>query len=316
MGLLAHRGQRYWSLDILRGICSLAVFLNHWFLWSDFVPKGVLESGLHRWLGHAYEAFIALFWPTGGQHPAVLCFFVLSGFCVHHPFERSAGQDGKSMTWNDYFIRRGRRILPVYWTGALLGLLAVTAMHWKPTDDSLLILHTWATPAQIAARLGGYGALWPEEIFAGNYTLGTVAVEILIYSVYPFFLLGAAAGRWRLLGTVAISLQLLALGLRPYVNPFVLFGGALVMALFWYLGALAAHWRQTYNWRVRGWWLGGGWAFFLVLKMAPHVAVSVAARLGKTKYPAAGSCLVAIDALVWQYQLCALCDSHSRDSTG
>ena len=200
---------------------------------------------LHRWLDYTFWAFVSLAWPTGGQHPALVGFFVLSGFCVHHPFECRIGQPGPSVRWSDYFIRRGWRIMPVYWSGALLGLLVVAAVHLQPTENLLLGLHTAATPAQVAARLGGYSGLWPEEIFAGNYILSTVGVEILIYAVYPLFFVAASAGRWRLLGIIAIGLQVLALVLEPYVNPYVLFSSVLIMALFWYMGALVAHWHQN-----------------------------------------------------------------------
>ena len=265
----ANRPHRYWSLDILRGICALSVFLNHWPLWSNFAPVGGVETWIHRWLQHAYEAFIVLSWPTGAQHPAVVCFFVLSGFCVHGPFERRIGGPGATVAWGDYYVRRIRRIMPVYWVGSLLGLLVIAAEHWRPTGDALLLLHTTATPAQIAARLGGYSALWPEEVLAGNYILNTVAVEILIYYCYPLFFRGAAAGRWWLLGLVAVALQILTLVLEPYVSPYVLFTGVLVMALYWYLGALAAHLFQKHGWRVRGRWVGAAWALFLAVKLIP-----------------------------------------------
>lgn len=261
---------RYWSLDILRGVCALTVFLNHVILYSNFAPAGAVESWLHQWLGRAYQVFTALAWPTGGQHPAVIGFFVLSGFCIHGPFERRIGRPGPAVAWGDYFIRRTRRIMPVYWAGALLGLLVVAAVNWRPTGDLLLGLHTTATPAQVAARLGGYSGLWLEEVYVGNCTLGTVAVEILIYLAYPLFFFGAVAGRWWLLGAVAVGLQLLTLVLQPYVDPIVLFGSVLVMVFFWYLGALVAYGREKHGLRVRGWWLGGAWMLFFVLKQIPH----------------------------------------------
>ena len=264
MAIPARPSPRYWSVDILRGVCALTVFLNHWVLWSNFAPVGRVESWLHRWSGFAYELFSALTWPTGGQHPALVGFFVLSGFCIHVPFEHQMGQPGFRPGWGDYLVRRAKRILPVYWTCVLLGLAVVAVEHWRPSGNGLLILHTSATPAQMAARIGCYSGLWPEEIFAGNYILGTVGVEILIYLAYPLFFRGAAA-----IALVAVGLQLLTLVLAPYVDPFVLFSSVLVMALFWYLGALAAHLAVQRLWVVRGWWLGAGWALFLALKLMP-----------------------------------------------
>jgi peptidoglycan/LPS O-acetylase OafA/YrhL len=266
----ANRSPRYWSLDILRGICALSVFLNHWPLWSNFKPGDGAQTAIHLGLERAYHVFINLVWPTGGQHPALICFFVLSGFCVHCPFERRIGQPGATVDWRDYFRRRIWRIMPIYWTGVLLGLVVVAAEHWRPTADPLLLLHTGVTPAQAAARLGGWAGLWPEEIFAGNYILNTVGVEILIYAAYPFFFRAAAANRWRWLGALAIGLQLLALAVRHYVDPFVLYTSVLIMGLFWYLGALAAHLHWKRAWQVPGWGVGALWALFLTLQMTPH----------------------------------------------
>src|SRR3954469_22250305 len=110
------RPRRFWSLDILRGVCSLTVFANHWVLWSNFLPSGTVETGINGLLLNAYRAFVALTWPTGGQHPALVGFFVLSGFCIHYPFE-ARGEN--TVSWWNYFARRGRRILPVYWVGSL-----------------------------------------------------------------------------------------------------------------------------------------------------------------------------------------------------
>jgi len=232
----ANPSPRYWSLDVLRGWCALAVFGTHWVLGGSFVPDGTVATGIHRGLALLHEGFVALAWPTGGQHPAVVCFFVLSGFCVHGPFERRYAQPGTVVPWRDYFIRRTRRIMPVYWAATLLGLMVVAAQHWRPVADPVVILHTLGTPAQLAARALGYAGLWPEEIFLGNPTLGTVGIEILIYLAYPLFFRAARAGQWALLGGVALGMHLLALALQPCINPFVLFGSILIMALFWYFG--------------------------------------------------------------------------------
>jgi len=264
------RPPRYWSLDVFRGVCALTVFLNHWPLWSHFAPVGAVQTFVHEGLNSIYQVFIKLTWPTGGQHPALICFFVLSGFCVHHPFEWGLGRKTATLRWRDYFSRRVRRIMPVYWVGVLLGLVFVAIEHWQPTGDPLLRLHAAATPVQIAARLGGWSGLWPQEIFAGNYILHTVGTEIVIYAAYPLFYRAAAAGRWWLLGGIAVALQLLALPLLGYVDPFVLFPGVLMMGLFWYLGALAAHLSQKKSFEVSGWWVGALWALFLALQQTPH----------------------------------------------
>ena len=85
---------RNWSLDMLRGGCAVTVFLNHWILWSNFTPVGAIETNLQTGFAALYQAFTVLTWPTGGQHPAVICFFVLSGYCVHGIFEHRSGPLG------------------------------------------------------------------------------------------------------------------------------------------------------------------------------------------------------------------------------
>jgi peptidoglycan/LPS O-acetylase OafA/YrhL len=270
MEIPTNRPLRYWSLDALRGLCSLSVFATHWILGASAAPSGAVAEYIGRVLQKGYEVFNLLVAPTGGHHPAVICFFVLSGFCVHRPAECRLAQSQDSEPWGIYFRRRARRILPVYWAGTALGLLVVVLQRWRPQNDPVLIYHTLATPAQVAARVGGYGALWPEEIFLGNPPLGTVGVEILIYLAYPLFFRAARAGRWRLLGGIVVGLHLLTLPLQPYVDPFVLFGSVLIMSLFWYMGALAAHLYERRDWQVRGWWLCLAWICFLLLKAVPH----------------------------------------------
>jgi len=268
MGRLSANPQRFWSLDILRGVCSLTVFANHWVLWANFPPCGIWETALHKLLSDVYGIFVALTWPTGGQHPALVCFFVLSGFCVHYPFEGRKAC-GESISWSRYFVRRAQRILPVYWVGSLLGLLVVGAMHWRWVFDPLLILHSAVSPGQIAARFGVFSGLWPKEVFVGNYILNTVGVEVLIYALYPLFFFLTSAGRWRLVGVAVVLMQITALALQPYFDPYVLFASVLVMGLFWYIGALVAHLHFRRRLNIRGWWIGGAWALFLAVNMTP-----------------------------------------------
>ncbi len=77
-----------------------------------------------------YDAFVALTWPTGGHHPAVICFFVLSGFCIHYPFAWRSAQPGAAprSTGADYF---SPALLAhhagSYWAACLLGLLGFVA---------------------------------------------------------------------------------------------------------------------------------------------------------------------------------------------
>lgn len=266
----AARPPRLWSLDVLRGGCALVVFLSHWYLWSDFAPRGAFEAWVHRCGEACYDAFVALTWPTGGHHPAVICFFVLSGFCIHYPFARRAVTGTPIPGWPDYFRRRFWRIMPTYWTACLLGLVFVLLETRHPAGGPLLALHASGSTGEIAVRFAGVFSLYPREIFAGNYTLNTVAVEFVMYVLYPLFHLFALRGRWTGLGLTFVLFQLVAVALLRVVTPFWVFNSVLMLGLFWYAGALAAHLFVSRHLRVSGGWFVGSWLGFLALKAVPH----------------------------------------------
>jgi peptidoglycan/LPS O-acetylase OafA/YrhL len=259
-----------WTLDALRGACAGVVFLSHWHLWSDFAPQGAIETAVRRAFDGVYEAFVIGTWPLGGHHPAVLGFFVLSGFCIHFPFEWRLRHGGGAPSWREYFRRRFLRIMPVYWGACLLGLAFVALECARPGGLPLLTLHAAAPAAHVAVRLAGVSGVYPDEIFAGNYLLNTVAVEMLMYAAYPLIHRFAARGAWRALGAVFLGLHLAAIALLPWVTPFWVFNSVLMLGLFWYAGALAAHLYVTRGWTVRSRTVGLAWAAFLGVKLIPH----------------------------------------------
>lgn len=198
--------------------------------------------------GAVFEAVSSITWPQGGQHPAVVCFFVLSGFCVHGGYERRRLAGG-TVDWSQYAKRRFARIMPVYWVGASLGLIVVGLQQWGPVDNALLWFHSQAEAGEIAARIAGFGGLWPHEVFVGNQSLGTVAVEIIIYAGYPlFFFLTGRKGGWWGVGIGAILVYLSSLWLDDVIDPYVLYASVVVGALLWFCGA----------WTARVYFRGGG----------------------------------------------------------
>ena len=264
------RPPRFWSLDVLRGCCALIVFLSHWHLWSNFSPRGGFERGLHGVLDAIHDATRALTWPTGGHHPAVLGFFVLSGFCIHYPYEwRQHHGQIATPSWADYFRNRFRRIMPVYWAACLLGLGFVVVQTLRPMPDSLLALHADSPWRHIAVRFVGIAGLFPEEIFAGNYLLNTVAVEMVMYALYPLIHRFAAQGAWRGLGFTFLALHGFAIALLPWVTAYWVFNSVFMLGIFWYAGALAAHLFVSRGWRASGAQLGLAWACFLGAKLVP-----------------------------------------------
>ena len=262
---------RLWSLDALRGACALVVFLSHWHLWSNFSPHGALQQTVRAAGEFLHGSFAALTWPTGGHHPAVIGFFVLSGFCIHYPFERRARLGRPRPGWDDYFRRRFRRIMPVYWAACTLGLAFVAAEKLHPSGSVLLGLHATAPLADVLVRFAGLAGLYPHEIFAGNYILTTVAVELLMYAAYPLFYRYTARGAWVGLGVAFLALHLAAILLLPYVTPFWVFNSPLMLGIFWYAGALAAHLFLAGRAHVRAPGVLLAWVAFLLLKATPDL---------------------------------------------
>jgi peptidoglycan/LPS O-acetylase OafA/YrhL len=261
---------RFWTLDALRGLCALVVFLSHWHLWSDFAPQGRVEQGIHATLAWCNNSFNLLAWPTGGNHPAVICFFVLSGFCIHYPFERRVRAGSTALDWREHYRRRFWRIMPVYWGAALLGLGLVAAEASHRSGNPLLALHSLASADEIAARLLGVYGIYPREILAGNYPLNTVAVEMVIYAVYPWFHFQAVRDRWCALGATFIGLQFAGLALLAWITPFWVFNSVLMLGVFWYAGAFAARVFVVGGTRSYARELLLAWLVFLALKAIPH----------------------------------------------
>lgn len=267
---------RLWSLDVLRGLCAAIVFLSHWHLWSNFPPQTELERLVHRALEICHDTLALLTWPTGGHHPAVLGFFVLSGFCIHYPFERRWRNGEPEPSWRDYLFRRARRILPVYWAACLLGLVFVFAQTHHPAPSSLLGLHASGTFWDTIFRFAGLSGIYPREVFAGNYILTTVTVEIIMYAVYPLFFHQAVRGHWTGLGVVFVVGHLLAVALLLFVTPYWVFNSILMLGAFWFLGALAAHLFLTGRGHVPALWIVGAWTAFLWLKsLAPFYGLNL-----------------------------------------
>jgi peptidoglycan/LPS O-acetylase OafA/YrhL len=263
--------RRFWTLDALRGICALVVFLSHWHLWAQFAPAGVVERGLHRAMDSILAGFTALAWPTGGNHPAVICFFVLSGFCIHYPFARGLrGDPGTTASWRDFYRRRFFRIMPVYWTAALLGLVFVSAELRQPSGDGLLALHSQSSPTDVLIRLSATTDLVPREILAGNAPLSTVGIEILLYLAYPVFFWAARRRQWVALGAVFFGFEGAGLALLSRVSSFWIYNSLFMYGVFWYAGALTADYFVRHGTRSYRHALVFSWAGFVLLNAAPH----------------------------------------------
>jgi peptidoglycan/LPS O-acetylase OafA/YrhL len=217
-----------------------------------------------------HDALTILTWPTGGHHPAVIAFFVLSGFCIHYPFERRALAGRPQERWRTYFLRRFQRIMPVYWAACVLGFVFVIIETRYPSASPLLNLHAVSSLEDIVVRLLAIAGLYPREIFAGNYILTTVTVEILMYAAYPIFFRFAVQRRWSELGLVFLLLHALAIALLGVFTPYWVYNSLFMLGIFWFGGAYAAHLFLARRGGISGKWVLLTWLVFLGLKSLPY----------------------------------------------
>jgi peptidoglycan/LPS O-acetylase OafA/YrhL len=276
IGTVTESGQRpdaparLWSLDVLRAVCAGVVCLSHWYLWSDFAPENTVERAVHTVGKFLHDSVTVLTWPTGGHHPAVIAFFVLSGFCIHYPCERRVLDGRPEIDWRSYYLRRFQRIMPVYWAACLLGFIFVSVEALRPSGSPLLGLHAISSFEDFMVRFFAIAGLYPREIFAGNYILTTVTVEILMYAAYPGFYRFAVRGQWSGLGLVFLLLHALAIALLGVFTPYWVYNSVFMLGIFWYGGALAAHLFLSGRGRVAGKWVFLTWLGFLGLKAMPY----------------------------------------------
>lgn len=278
-------GGRIESLDAFRGACALAVFLTHWFVWANFPPVGEAGRLLHDCLETGYRMFGTIIWNSDGQHPAVLAFFVLSGFCIHTARARRAATVVAAPEWRRYFISRGRRILPVYWWGTFLGVGLVALQATWPSANPLFAPQVAGGLRDLLVRVFAVTAVVPGDVILGNWSLNTVSSEIAIYALYPLLFAGTHRLGWKPLLAGLIALQFAGLALLPYVPMHWLFGSPLLMGAYWYLGMLAAEWHFKGGRPVPGGLVLLVWVLFLAVRGLPfssasHVFVQLVRAMG------------------------------------
>ncbi len=149
------------SIDILRAIAALGVFLYHQHI-------GTLIAKYTR-----IAAFTAI--DEFGAKYAVPLFFLISGYCIHLSnikyLRRQLG-----LPLKEYYKRRLLRIYPAYFI-ALLFAIAVNYFTY----------HTAASLTDIAVHLFSLQGFTNQYFNSINVVLWTISVEIAFYIIYPAF---------------------------------------------------------------------------------------------------------------------------------
>ena len=215
-------------LDATRALAALSVLFTH----GSLLAIARLDAGpLRTSLEGAVAVFGATAWASRGLHPGVVVFVVLSGLCIHGAFRPPPGQAVAGLAWRRYFRRRFLRIAPVYAVAALLGAGLGAASG-----------AVQVSPAGLLAKLAFLGPFLPGvDAAQGNAPLGTAAVELWLYLLYPLGLWLRERGGGLALVAGLLALQgVAALELWRGVDPTFVGAGLPVLASYWWLGALAA----------------------------------------------------------------------------
>lgn len=188
----ASGSKRVASLDAIRGLAVLLVFVFHYFL-DAAGPGAVAFKGEFRdfdlWPGYSDW----LLYPLTLGWVGVSIFFVLSGFVIHLAH---GGYERDGLV--PYLRRRFWRIYPTYFF-----VLVFLAFAWTRPGERPIV--QFVTHALLIHDLS------PETQFGANPSFWSIAVEAQFYLLYPLVM------RWRArfgLGRVLLALAVLNLVLR------------------------------------------------------------------------------------------------------
>jgi len=181
------------SLDGLRGLAALAIFVFHGWLYTMPAPDATNRSSIGDYAAHELRL-------------SLVAFFVLSGFLLSRPWFAAALEGRRPPNLRRYVRARAARILPAYYA-AFAG--------------SVVLL--WGLRGTPGLRLPPSGELPLFVVFGQNFSPATVlklnppmwslAVEVMFYALLPLIgwlaLRLPATRRMQAIGPLA----LLALGL-------------------------------------------------------------------------------------------------------
>jgi peptidoglycan/LPS O-acetylase OafA/YrhL len=229
-----HPTERLELVEGMRGVAALYVVLSHF---VNIVDPRLLEgkSTSPQWLQ-------TLMFPFTFGHLAVAAFIVLSGFCLQ--LSLLNGKDGRIHDVKRFFQRRAWRIMPAYY--ACLAL-SVGVCMWVTQYQTGLPYSQYVpvTRENLLAHIFMVHNLSPEWMYKINGVLWSIAIEIQLYLIFPFFVwLLFRVGRMGLLGLSSLA-AILFLTLLPVATKLYP----------WYIplfcvGMVAAHFAYRPNIRV------------------------------------------------------------------
>ena len=184
-------------LDSLRGLAAFMVVLYH--AWQT-LPAGPLADGIRQAL------LFAPFKAAVGARPAVILFFVLSGYVLALAPARGPGE---GIGWGGFALRRICRI----WLPFAAPVLLSAGLWWVLRSAALPDVHPWfnadpwsATPD--ATALGRHLAMLGDTHSAHlNVVMWSLTYELRISLLFPLLLLAVQRLSLRMLLPGMLALQ-------------------------------------------------------------------------------------------------------------
>jgi peptidoglycan/LPS O-acetylase OafA/YrhL len=219
-------GERHYAvLDALRFVMALWVAIGHFEVFPLFSGVDV-NTRLGHFLTHAWSTVVF-------GTPAVIVFFVISGFCIHLPF-----RGDKKLEVGRYYLRRYTRIL-------------------IPVAGALCIYRLW----------GQKLVFWGENSILFNSPLWSLACEEIYYAAYPLLRMLRKFAGWKVVLPAAFAAGVGVAATHFHAKRWLDFGPlgtSIILLPVWLLGCVLAEQsntlpklessRQIWMWRA-GMWL-------------------------------------------------------------
>ena len=230
-----HGPMRFQELDSLRGVAAFMVVIHHF-----FVARG---TDTYNRLSHSGLRFLVM------GNEAVILFFVLSGFVLTLPYERSG-----ALSYSRFIVRRICRIYLPY-LGALALAIAMNFLYHGIMTDVPWIRETWNQKPNVSMIV-------QHVLFLGNYdwnelnsAFWSLIYEMRVSLIFPFLAMAALRFRasWMLLFAVMLSASARPVShdvcalfhLDPASLEVFRYAETLHYAAFFILGALLARNRKA-----------------------------------------------------------------------
>ncbi len=237
--------KRLVSVDVLRAIAALAVLISHDYSVLQFEGSAYYFDYL---IDYGNRFFLSIFrgGAGGGNHPGVVVFIVLSGFCIHGTLARDPERANSPFFWRRYFVRRFFRIYPVYLFGTAFGATLLYFMQNLALSPD--IHGTQISPTSLLAKCALLGPLFPGlDPGSGNVPLETVATEMWLYAFYPILYLVALRSVFAAAIIVTFFYILSVAALYWGFDPVQMYSTFPRFLLYWVMGAVVAHYFYRKN---------------------------------------------------------------------